>query len=161
MDNYLLEINNFFKKELNIEINKNDLNFIFYNGLYKLNKFWDFDLHLILKLMINYCEDLSKFNPIEILYNYLYNYIKESFKYDKLSEDLIVYHNINFKKTILYKKNKIKIEEEVIQVNMNKFIISKKIELLVKLIRYLDKNRVIKNEDSKRITTNILNETRY
>ncbi len=44
---------------------------------------------------------------------------------------------------------------------MNKFIISKKIELLVKLIRYLDKNRVIKNEDSKRITTNILNETRY
>ena len=44
---------------------------------------------------------------------------------------------------------------------MNKFIISKKIELLVKLIRYLDKNRVIKNEDSKRITTNMLNETRY
>ena len=112
--------------------------------------------------MINYCEDLSKFNPIEILYNYLYNYIKESFKYDKLSEDLIVYHNINFKKTYIYtKENKIKIEEEVIQVNMNKFIISKKIELLVKLIRYLDKNRVIKNEDSKRITTNILNETRY
>ena len=44
---------------------------------------------------------------------------------------------------------------------MNKFIISKKIELLVKLIIYLDKNRVIKNEDSMRITTNILNETRY
>ena len=103
-----------------------------------------------------YCDDLSKFNPIKILYSYLYNYIKESFKYENLSEDLIVYHNINFKKQYYTKKNKIKIEEEVIQVNMNKFIISKKIELLVKLIRYLDKNRVIKNEDSMRITTNIL-----
>jgi hypothetical protein len=103
-----------------------------------------------------YCDDLSKFNPIKILYSYLYNYIKESFKYDKLSEDLIVYHNISFKKQYYTKKNKIKIEEELIQVNMNKFIISKKIELLVKLIRYLDKNRVIKNEDSMRITTNIL-----
>ena len=40
---------------------------------------------------------------------------------------------------------------------MNKFIISKKIELLVKLIRYLDKNRVLKNEDSMCNTINILN----
>jgi len=86
-----------------------------------------------------YCDDLLKFNPIENLYNYLYNYLKESFKYDKLSEDLIVYHNINFKKQYYQKKNKMKIEEEVIQVNMNKFIICKKIELLVKLIRYLIK----------------------
>jgi hypothetical protein len=103
-----------------------------------------------------YCDDLLSFNPIEMLYNYLYNFIKESFKYDKLSEDLIVYHNINFKKEYYIKKDKTKIEEEVIQVNMNKFVINKKIELLVKLIRYLDKNRVIKNEDSMRITTNIL-----
>ena len=118
---------------------------------------WAMDInHNISILSYCYCDDLSKFNPIENLYNYLYNYLKESFKYDKLSEDLIVYHNINFKKQYYQKKNEIKIEEEVIQVNMNKFIICKKIELLVKLIRYLDKNRVIKNEDSMRITTNIL-----
>ena len=66
---------------------------------------WSLDINNNLSVLSYcYCEDLSKLNPIEILYNYLYNYVKESFKYDKLSEDLIVYHNINFKKTILYKK---------------------------------------------------------
>ena len=79
--------------------------------------------------------------------------IKSMFDYEKLNSNVIVSYQVFY----YLKKYKDKKEElPTINVKLYKFKLEKKIEFLIKLIRQLDKNGVIKLEDSMKINTLIL-----
>ena len=79
--------------------------------------------------------------------------IKSMFDYEKLNSNVIVTYQVFYYLQKYKEKNE---ELPTINIKLFKFKIEKKIEFLIKLIRKLDKNGVIKLEDSMKINTLIL-----